>query len=257
MVTGSSRGIGRGIARCLAGAGWDVAVNYAGNREAAGETGRLCREEAQRSGRPIRTVEVGADVGRAGDRERLVEETLAALGRIDLLVNNAGITSPGRADILEAGEEGFDRLMAVNLKGPFFLTQRVARWMIGERERDPSTSFTIVNISSVSEYAVSVDRGDYCLSKAALGMMTRLWAARLAPHGIAVHGIRPGIVRSDMTAPVREKYEKRIAAGLAPIARWGEPEDVGRAVLALAGGAFGYSTGETINVDGGFHIRRI
>ena len=182
LVTGASRGIGRGVARELAGAGFDVAVHYASNREAARETARLCHEQAGRRGFSIRAPEFGADVGRSVDRSRLVEAVLRSLGRIDLLVNNAGITSPGRSDILEATEEGFDELMAVNLKGPYFLTQQVARWMIGDRERNPRRRPMIVNIGSVSGYAASVNRGDYCMSKAAMGMMTRLWAARLAEH---------------------------------------------------------------------------
>jgi NAD(P)-dependent dehydrogenase (short-subunit alcohol dehydrogenase family) len=165
-----------------------------------------------------------------------------------------------RADLLEATEESFDRLLAINVKGPYFLTQLVARWMVEQRAQQPASgSFApkIVTISSLSAYTASVNRGDYCVAKAALSMLTPLFAARLAEHGVQVFEIRPGIIATDMTGPVKERYDRLINDGLTPIQRWGTPEDVGKAVAAIADGAFPFSTGEVINVDGGFHIRRL
>jgi len=236
-----------GICLALARRGYAVAINYAGNEDAARETQRLLGDAAE-------SILCRADVGNSADRERLVEEVLARWDRVDLLVNNAGITSVGRHDILEATEESWDQVLAVNLKGPFFLSRRVAREMIARRDRlrDPA----IINISSVSAYALSTNRGDYCISKAALGMVTQLWAARLAEHGIRVYEVRPGIIESDMTAGGRDKYDRLIAEGLAPIRRWGTPQDVGEAVANLAVGALPFSTGEVVNIDGGYHVRR-
>ena len=253
IVTGASRGIGRGIAEALGLHGWAVAVNYHANAEAANEVVAAI----QRGGG--RGIAVQADVGLTQDRQRLVEQTVAQLGSIDLLVNNAGITSPDRArDLLEHTEEGFDRLFATNLKGPHFLTQLVARHMLSQPPVDAAAPRCIINISSLSAYAVSTNRGDYCMAKAALGMMTQVWAARLAEHNVLVYEVRPGVIASDMTAPVKAKYDKLIHEGdLLPLARWGRPEDVSRAILMLADGHLPYSTGETINVDGGFHIRRL
>jgi NAD(P)-dependent dehydrogenase (short-subunit alcohol dehydrogenase family) len=247
LVTGGSRGIGRGICLELARRGYAVAVNYAGNEEAARETQRLIGTAAD-------SMTARADVGVAAERERLVDAVLARWGRLDVLVNNAGITSVGRRDLLEATEESWDRVLAVNLKGPFFLSQRVARAMV--RLLPELESPAIVNISSLSSYAVSADRGDYCVSKAGLSMLTALFAVRLAEHGIRVYEVRPGIVETDMTAGGREKYTPLIAGGLTPIRRWGTPEDVGRAVAALVTGAIPFSTGDVVNVDGGFHLRR-
>ena len=190
-------------------------------------------------------------------RRHIVEKTRQHFGRIDLLVNNAGITSIGRADLLDATEDAYDRLMAVNLKGPFFLTQAVANWMIDQKKREPDSKPKIVTISSISRYAVSINRGDYCMAKAALGMMTKLYAVRLAEHGINVYEICPGIIESDMTSPVKGKYDQLIADGLTPIRRWGTPGDVGEAVVAVADDRFSFSTGEVFNVDGGFHLRQL
>ena len=183
--------------------------------------------------------------------------TRESLGRLDLLVNNAGITSIGRADLLDATEENWDALMAINLKGPFFLSQLAARWMVEQTESAAERRPKIINISSISAHAVSTNRGDYCVAKAGLGMVTKLFAARLADHGINVYEVCPGVIASDMTAPVREKYDKLIADGLAPIRRWGEPSDVGKAVVALARDYFPFTTGEVFNVDGGFNVRKL
>jgi NAD(P)-dependent dehydrogenase (short-subunit alcohol dehydrogenase family) len=247
LVTGGSRGIGRGICQALAGRGYAVAINYAGNEEAARETQRLLGPSAE-------TLLCRADVGSAGDREHLVDQVLQHWGRIDVLVNNAGITSPGRRDVLEATEEGWERVMAVNLKGPFFLSQRVARVMVqlGPRLSNPA----IVNVTSLSAYSVSTNRGDYCISKTGLAVVTQLFALRLAEHGIRVYEVRPGVIDTDMTAAARERYTQLIGEGLTPIRRWGTPADVGQAVAALVSGAIPFSTGEVINVDGGFHIRK-
>ena len=279
LVTGAGRGIGRGIAVALAERGWTVVVNYRGNAEAAAETVRRV-EQAGGQG-----LAVQADVASAADRERLVETTLRECGRIDLLVNNAGMAPRQRADVLETGEASYDEVMAVNLKGPFFLTQRVAKAMIvlieaglfeaGKADADgpdgtslgvyssPASAYsgwfrpTIVNVGSLSAYTSSTNRAEYCLSKAGVAMMTALYADRLAGYGIHVYEVRPGIIETDMTRGVRERYDSLIAAGLTPIRRWGQPEDVARAVVALAEGALPFSTGEVINVDGGFHLRRL
>jgi NAD(P)-dependent dehydrogenase (short-subunit alcohol dehydrogenase family) len=250
IVTGASRGIGRGIALALAGAGYDVVVNYARNADAAEEV----RRQVEALGR--RALLVRADVGVAVERVELVAKTVAEFGRIDLLVNNAGVAPDVRADLLEASEESFDRLIAINLKGPYFLTQRVAKQMIAQPAS--ASAPKIVNITSVSAYATSVNRGDYCVAKAGLAMMTQLYAARLAEHGINVYEIRPGVIETDMTGPVKAKYDELIfKQGLTPIRRWGTPDDVARAVVAVAGDLLPFSTGEVINVDGGFHLRRL
>jgi NAD(P)-dependent dehydrogenase (short-subunit alcohol dehydrogenase family) len=251
-VTGASRGIGRGVALALAGAGHDVVVNYASNADAAQKVVGEIRELGGRA-RPVR-----ADVAVAADRERLVAETLDEYGRIDLLVNNAGVAPRERADLLDAGEESFDRLIAINLKGPYFLTQLVARVMVDQVTRGVVEAPKIVVISSISAYAASVNRGDYCVAKAGLAMTARLFAARLAEHGINVYEIRPGIIETDMTEAVKEKYDRLIFSdGVTPIRRWGRPEDVGRAVTAIAGGLLPFSTGQVIDVDGGFHLRTL
>ncbi|HEX3657813.1 MAG TPA: 3-ketoacyl-ACP reductase [Pirellulales bacterium] len=251
IVTGASRGIGRAIALELARSGQCVVVNYAHSAAAADEV----VEQIHASGG--QAVACQADVAIAADRGRLIECALKAFGRLDVLVNNAGITSPGRRDLLEATEASWDEVFATNLKGPFFLTQLAANEMLRLAEADPAAVRTIINISSISGYAVSTDRADYCLTKTALRTMTWLFADRLAEHGIGVFEVCPGVIATDMTGPVKQKYDRLIAEGLSPIRRWGQPEDVARAVAALVSGAFGFSTGETINVDGGFHIRRL
>lgn len=256
LITGGSRGIGRGIALELARAGHDLVINYAGREDAARQTASEC--EAVAGGR-IRASVCQADIGVAGDRVRLVEHVRGEFGHLELLVNNAGIAPRVRADLLETGEESFDELMRVNVKGPFFLTQQVARWMIeqGAGGAAVAGARAIVTVSSISAYTASVNRGEYCVAKAALSMITPLFATRLAEHGIRVYEIRPGVIATDMTAGVKEKYDRLIGEGLTPIQRWGEPADVGRAVAAIALGYFPFSTGEVFNVDGGFHLRRL
>jgi 3-oxoacyl-[acyl-carrier protein] reductase len=251
IVTGASRGIGRAIAVRLAKDGFAVAVNYHSSAAAAAEVVRAIESAGGKA------IAVRADVGSAADRQSLVDQTLRQFGRLDLLVNNAGITSVGRKDLLEATEESWDTVFATNLKGPFFLAQAVARAMISQVQNGAIGRGTIINVSSISAYAVSTNRADYCLAKAAMPMMTWLLADRLAEHRINVYEVCPGVIASDMTAPVKEKYDKLIAEGLSPIRRWGQPEDVAAAVSLLASGQLPFSTGERVNVDGGFHIRRL
>ena len=260
LITGASRGIGRGIALELARIGCDLVINFATNAGAARQTVADCLSAARAAGKSIRVEPCQADIAKGADRRKLMEFTKASMHRLDLLVNNAGVAPEVRADILEASEESFDRLINVNLKGPYFLTQLAAKWMVaqsGAGVLPANYRPKIITISSVSAYAASVNRGDYCLSKAGLSMLTSLYAARLAEHGILVYEIRPGVIRTDMTGPVKEKYDQLIADGLMPIKRWGTPEDVGKAVAAIAQDLLPFSTGEVINVDGGFHLRRL
>jgi 3-oxoacyl-[acyl-carrier protein] reductase len=251
LITGASRGIGRGLALALAERGWTVVVNYRGNADAAAETRRLI----EAAGAACMLVQ--GDVTDRADRERLVSETLAAFGRIDLLVNNAGMAPRQRGDLLDVSEDSYDEVMAVNLKGPFFLTQAVARIMIDQVRAGAAYAPRIVNMGSISAYTSSTNRGEYCVSKAGLAMLTALFADRLAQHGICVYEVRPGIVDTDMTGPAAAKYDRLIAEGLTPIRRWGQPADVAAAVVTIAEGYLAFSTGEVINVDGGFHLRRL
>jgi len=251
LVTGSSRGIGRGIALTLGHNGYAVGVNYLCSAEAASAV--VAEIEADGG----QAIAVRGDVGLAEDRASLIDQVRGRFGRLDVLVNNAGITSQGRRDLLEATEESWNLVFDTNLKGPFFLAQLAARRMIEAIDAGQIPQGWIVNVSSISAYAASTNRADYCMAKAAMQMMTWLLATRLAEHRIRVYEVCPGVIESDMTAPVREKYDKLIAEGLTPIRRWGTPEDVARAVLALIQDAFPFSTGDRINVDGGFHMRRL
>jgi NAD(P)-dependent dehydrogenase (short-subunit alcohol dehydrogenase family) len=202
-------------------------------------------------------ISIQADIATAEDRTRLLAHTLEQFGLINLLVNNAGIAPLKRVDLLDTSEESYDEVMGVNLKGPFFLTQAVAREMIRLVKEGIIREPKIINIGSMSAYTSSVSRSEYCLSKAGLAMMTRLYADRLAEFNINVYEIQPGIVATDMTTPAREKYDRLIAEGLTPIRRWGQPEEVAQAVIAIAEGYLPFSTGEVIHVDGGFHLRRL
>jgi NAD(P)-dependent dehydrogenase (short-subunit alcohol dehydrogenase family) len=254
LVTGASRGIGRGIALELARAGGRVAINYAGNAEAAAEALALVKAAGGDG------FVVQGDVAVAADRARLVAETVAQFGRIDLHVNNAGIAPKVRADLLDAGEESFDRLVAINLKGPYFLSQLIAKQMLQQERDAEGFRGRIVNITSISAYAASTNRGDYCMVKAGLAMMTKLFADRLANDGINVYEIRPGVIATDMTGSVKEKYDNLILhaeRGITPIRRWGVPDDIGRAVRAIAEDRFPFSTGAVFDVDGGFHLHRL
>lgn len=252
IVTGGSRGIGRAIVEALAQHGWRVLINYRSNLEAA-EQVKVSVEQLGSSGACIQ-----GDVALQEDRERLVREALFRFGRIDLLVNNAGMGPRQRVDMLQVSEASYDEVMATNLKGPFFLTQLVAREMIRMVQSGMAQNPKIVNIGSISAYTSSPSRAEYCLSKAGLGMMTALWADRLAEFGIHVYEIRPGIVATDLTAVVKDKYDHLILEkGITPIRRWGQPEDIAKAVAAIAQDLLPFSTGEVINVDGGFHLSRL
>ncbi|MBI4580177.1 MAG: 3-ketoacyl-ACP reductase [Planctomycetes bacterium] len=249
LVTGGSRGIGRGISLALAQDGYRVLVNYNTNLDAAEETCRLIEV----AGGEAESCQ--ADITQAEHRELLLDFCMEQLGRLDLLVNNAGIAPPQRHDLLEMPLASFDLVVDTNLKAPFFLTQAAARLMIRQLRDKAIPWAAIVNVSSISAYAVSTNRGEYCISKAGLSMATALFAVELAPYGIRVYEVRPGVIETDMTAGVKKKYDKLIAEGFSPIKRWGTPTDVGKAVAALARGDLPFSTGEVINVDGGFHLR--
>jgi len=251
MVTGGTRGIGLGIARALAGKGFDLALN--GVRDDGAVAGAV--DELRALG--VEAHYVRADVGDRQDRERLVSIVRERLGRLHVLVNNAGVAPAVRADLLEAGEESFDRVMRINLKGPYFLTQSVARWMAEQKQASEDYTGCIVNVTSISATVASPSRGEYCVSKAGLAMASQLWAVRLAEVGIPVYEVRPGIIDTDMTAGVHEKYDALIRAGLVPERRWGTPEDVGRAVAALATGEMPYATGAVLLVDGGLTLPRL
>lgn len=256
LVTGASRGLGRGIAEELARDGKSVAVHFASNRAAADDTVKRCQELARQQEQ--RFISVGGNIGDAGDRKRIVSETLAAFGQIDALINNAGIAPRVRADIVDATEESFDEVLGVNLKGPYFLSQAVVKsWLSQPDAARLPGGYKLIFVSSISAYLASVNRGEYCISKAGLAMATKLWASRLAGDGIQVFEIRPGIMATDMTSGVKEKYDKLIAEGLVPQRRWGTGDDVGRAVTTLLSGAFPFSTGDVFNVDGGMHLQRL
>jgi 3-oxoacyl-[acyl-carrier protein] reductase len=253
LITGGARGIGLGIARSLAADGYRLALNGVRTEDQIADV----LDEFRSHKCPV--IYCPGDVGSAGDRTTIVEFVRSAFGRIDVLVNNAGITSPGRKDLLEADEESFDRVVATNLKGPYFLTQLCANWMIeltgvGLANYEPC----VLNVSSISAEFVSMNRGDYCLTKAATGMATKLWAVRLAEFGIRVYEIQPGVIRSDMTAGVTEKYDRLIGEeGLTLEPRWGTPQDVGRAVATLVRGDIPYATGQVLYIDGGMRIPRL
>jgi 3-oxoacyl-[acyl-carrier protein] reductase len=251
LVTGGSRGIGRAICCELAAAGYTVAIVYRADTDSANDTAASIRH----AGGLAEVVQ--ADVSLSEDRVRLIETVRSRFGRCDLLVNNAGVAPKQRKDILLTTEESYDFVMAVNLKGPFFLTQRVAGWMIEQLRDDPRRQCRIINIGSISAFTSSPNRGEYCLSKAGLNMMTKLYADRLAEYGIGVFEVQPGIIATDMTAGVKEKYDALITGGLTPIQRWGQPEDVARAVAAIARGDFDFAPGQVFHVDGGFHLRRL
>ncbi|MEE6281605.1 3-ketoacyl-ACP reductase [Georgenia sp. MJ170] len=252
MVTGGNRGIGLGITTRLLDEGYAVAI--LATREEPAELMAELRERGE-------VIYVRGSVAEIDDHRRYVEETLSAFGRIDLLVNNAGVAPAVRDDIMVATTESYDRVMDINLRGPYFLTQAVANAMVTQRgaisELPDVPVGTIINVSSTSAVTVSTNRGEYCLSKAGMAMATQLWAARLAPEGIVVYEIRPGIIATDMTAGVTEKYDAFFASGAVPMPRWGRPSDVGGAVAQLAAGQMPYSTGNIIDVDGGMHIPRL
>jgi 3-oxoacyl-[acyl-carrier protein] reductase len=253
LITGGTRGIGLGVAHALARDGWDLALG--GRRPEADVAGVLA--ELRQAG--VGVLYCAADVARTDDRKRLVDTAAARYGGLNALVNNAGRAPRARTDVLEAGEDSFEEVLRTNLQGPYFLTQQVARLMVERKRQDAAAAAAIVFVTSVSAEMASTSRGDYCVSKAGLAMTARLFAARLAEHGIPVYDVRPGIIATDMTADtnVHASYEARIADGLVPERRWGQPEDVGSAVAALLRGDVPYATGTVIHVDGGLSIPRL
>jgi 3-oxoacyl-[acyl-carrier protein] reductase len=247
LVTGSSRGIGLAIAEHLAIAGFSLVLNGRQPSKALDEAA----EKIHGLGGEV--LALPFDVADIAGHDTAVQAVASRFGRLDCLVNNAGVSVKHRGDLLEVSSESFDEQIAVNLRAHFFMTQTVARWMIAH----PSTDFrSIVTISSSNAEAVALERGEYCVAKTGLGMMTRLFAVRLASHGINVYEVRPGLIATDMTAPAKESYERRLDAGFSPINRWGTPQDVARAVKALASGDWAFTTGEAIRVDGGLLIPR-
>ena len=250
LVTGASRGIGLAVATQLGLDGFRIAAVATREEENYPEAGKRLRE----AGVDYRWF--AGNIGSGEDRKRIVAQVVDTFGRIDVLVNNAGVAPNVRADLLEMSEESYDRVMEINAKGTMFMTQVVARQMMAQ-EQTGAKRGTIVNVSSCSCEVVSLNRGEYCISKAGISMVTKLFAARLAPEGILVFEVRPGVIATDMTSTVEDKYNHLIEEGVFPIARWGRPEDVADAVSVFAGEKFLYSTGNYIDVDGGFHIRRL
>lgn len=256
LVTGASRGLGRGIAVALAADGMSVAIHYAGNRAAAEEAQAACLAVAPSTAQSFGLIQ--ADIGDTAQRDAVLPATLAAFGHLDALVNNAGITSVGRKDILDASEDSWETVMGINLKAPFFLARDAAQYFTGnsDKARLPG-GYKLAFISSISATSASTNRGDYCVSKAAMGMVNQLWALRLAEHQVQTIEFRPGIMATDMTAGVKEKYDALIADGLVPQKRWGKPDDLGVAVRSFLRGNLPFSTGETIYLDGGLHHAKL
>lgn len=256
LVTGASRGLGRGVALALAKEGYDLGIHYASNRAAADETVGLCQAAAADTKQ--RFIPVPAQLASSADRRAMLDTVLGEFGRIDGLVNNAGIAPKVRADITQADEENFDEVIAVNLRGPYFLSQLAANWWLSHPgEALLPGGYKLVFVTSISVHTASINRGEYCIAKAGLAMAAQLWSVRLAAEGVQVYEVRPGIMKTDMTAGVTDKYDKLIADGLVPQKRWGTPEDVGLSVAALCRGDFPFSTGTVIDVDGGFQLRRL
>lgn len=254
LITGGTRGIGFGIAEKLAAEKWDLVIN--GVRPESAVTEPL----AQLRAHGIRVAYAQGDLGTAEGRTAILQATcdfVASGPALNLLVNNAGVAPNVRADVLDTSEESYDRVLNTNLRGVFFLTQAVARDMVAAKKADPSFSAAIVNITSISATVISINRGEYCIAKAGLSMLSQLFAVRLGPEGIPVYEVRPGVIKTDMTAGVTAKYDKLIADGLYAQPRWGFPDDVGRAVASLARGDLPYSTGQVIMVDGGLTLPRL
>ena len=251
LVAGGSRGIGFGIAECLGKDGFDLAIN--GVRDESGVTEALDKLRSYGT----RVVYCQGDISSNESREGIIDRVKAEFGCLHVLVNNAGVAPKERNDILMATEESFDYVVGTNLKGTYFLTQAAANWMVEQREADADYNGCIINVTSVSSTVASVNRGEYCIAKAGLSMVTQLYAARLGEYQIPVYEIRPGVIATDMTSGVKEKYDKMFKEGLAVQSRWGVPEDIGKAAAGLARGDFPYSTGQVIMVDGGMTIQRL
>lgn len=251
LITGGSRGIGLGIAKELAKAGFQTVIN---GRKPEEEVAAVLQELRDLNAEPLYFQ---ADISELEEQTILLENIKQATGRLDVLVNNAGVSVATRSDLLDATPESYDRVMRINLRGPYFLTQKVARWMIEQREAKADFKAAIVNVSSVSATFASTNRGEYCLSKAGVAMATQLWATRLGEYGIPVYEVRPGVIRTDMTAGVKDKYDELFADGLTIETRWGESEDVGRIVKLLSSGEITYATGAVIPIDGGLSVSRL
>ncbi|MDD4191663.1 MAG: 3-ketoacyl-ACP reductase [Mangrovibacterium sp.] len=251
FITGGTRGIGLGIATELAKAGFDLAVNGVRNEAEVKPALEVL------GGYGVQVAYIRGDVSKKDDRFQMVDAILDKFGKINVLVNNAGIAPKERKDILEATEESFEYLMHVNLQGPYFLTQLAANRMIEKKRQMPEEFFCIINVSSVSATVASVNRGEYCISKAGIAMATKLWASRLGEFDIPVYEIQPGVIQTDMTAGVQEKYDRLFQGGMAIQQRWGLPADVGKVAAAMATGSMPYSTGQVIFVDGGMTIQRL
>jgi 3-oxoacyl-[acyl-carrier protein] reductase len=251
LITGGSRGIGLGIARELAGEGIDLAINGIRPEEQVVDVLESLRSTG------VQVIYCQGDVSLGSSRDRILEKIRGEFGHLNFLVNNAGVAPKERRDLLETTEESFEFVLKTNLQGPYFLSQAVARWLVRQKNDDPEFFGSMININSISATVASVNRGEYCISKAGMGMMTRLFAARLGEFDIPVYEIRPGIIETDMTSGVKEKYNKLFSEGLAIQQRWGKPSDVGKIVLALVKGLLPYSTGEVIMADGGLTIQRL
>ena len=254
FVTGGSRGIGLGVAEALARRGFDVAIN---GRRPESDIGEAIAGVRAAGGGATECAYVRGDVSALEEHAGMLGAVRDAFGRLDCLVNNAGVAPEARTDLLDATPDSFDRVLRINLRGPYFLTQAAARWMVEQRGAAPDRLCSIVNVSSVSATVASVNRGEYCVSKAGVAMATRLWAARLGEFGIGVYEVRPGVIRTDMTAGVTEKYDRLFAEGLAVEPRWGTPADVGAAVAVLASGELTYASGQVLVVDGGLTLPRL
>lgn len=252
LVTGGSRGIGRGICEKLAGMGYDIVMNHVSPVSEALEQAVSAVEDCG-----VNCLTIRADISKADDRSKLIEGCREVYEHINVLVNNAGVAPVVREDLLKSSEESFNKVLETNLKGPFFLTQAIANWMLSEKKQDPKISCRIVNISSISAYTSSVNRGEYCISKAGVSMMTQLFADRLAAEGIGVFEVRPGLIETDMTSAVHDKYLALIEGGLIPQKRWGKPEDISNCVAAIAEGRLDFCQGQILDADGGFHLRRL
>jgi len=251
LITGGSRGIGFGIAECLAKDGFNLAIN--GVRDESNVTEVL--DKLRTYG--VKVIYCQGDISRQESRESIIEKVRADFGQLNVLVNNAGVAPKERNDILEASEESFDYVIGTNLKGTYFLTQLAANWMVEQKQENENFTGCIINVTSVSSTVASTDRGEYCIAKAGLSMVTHLYAARLGEFQIPVYEIRPGVIATDMTAGVKEKYDLMFSEGLAIQKRWGVPEDIGKAAAGLARGDFPYSTGQVIMVDGGMTLQRL
>jgi len=251
LITGSSRGIGFGIAIELAKARFNLVINGVRKQEAV----QPILDGLKAFG--IKVIYAQGDVSKKEDRENILQTVVPEFGQLNVLVNNAGIAPKERKDILEATEKSYEYVMNINLKGPYFLTQLFANHMVEQRKKDDSFECCIINVSSVSASVASVNRGEYCISKAGIAMATKLWAARLGEFNIPVYEIQPGIIKTDMTSAVTEKYDKLFAEGLAIQERWGLPEDVGKVAASMASGMLPYSTGQVVMVDGGITVQRL